>query len=489
MNRLARAAAAVLTLCGAATALAVGPTTAPSSPTSGQDVGAEIQALRARLDQLETQQKESQARVEEANRQKEQAETEAQVQLDATRHEKFLDESGLTAGYENRRFFIGTEDRNFVLRPWFHIQVRDGTAFRQDAKKGNRDEIQNGFEIRRARLGFDGNLFSPDFTYFINWATYRANSNVNVTNSSGAKIGSGAAMGGLPVLEEAWVKYRLPDSPFYLKAGQLHDPLDHENIVGSKYRQPEASLQGDIFGNTDTFTQGATFIFDPQKHLRIEAGVTDGIRAANTNFEDYPNNGIAYDYGFAGRAEYKVFGNWKDYDQLTAYGNRDDLLVFGLASDYSETGHSSSLSTVADVQYALKSGLFFYGCYFGRYTTHNMGIPSGAPTSTSFGTPGTPGLNTYEYSVDAQLGYAINKLEPYVRYEFLHLAGTPAGSNNNVNSFEGGFNYYFNGHNAKFTGQVVYLPKGIPVGDDSQDVLISNNHEEVVFMAQFQLLL
>jgi hypothetical protein len=34
--------------------------------------------------------------------------------------------------------------------------------------------------------------------------------------------------------------------------------------------------------------------------MKIEAGVTDGIRAANTNFENFPNNGIEYDGGVAG---------------------------------------------------------------------------------------------------------------------------------------------------------------------------------------------
>jgi len=449
-------------------------------------VAKELSALRSRIDQLEHQQKEQQQKADAEK----QAVTTESVLKDANRQSQFFDSTGVTAGYKDHRFFIGSDDGNFVLRPWIHIQVRDGTAWRQDAKPGNSDDTQNGFEIRRARLGFDGNMFSPDFSYFINWATYRGNSNTNVVNSSGAKIGTASALnGGLPVLEEAWVRYRLPGTPFYLKAGQLHDPLDHENIVGSKYRQPEASLQGDIFGNTDTFTQGATFIYDPKGAVRFEGGVTDGIRAANTNFQDYPNNGIAYDWGVAGRVEYKAFGNWRDYDQLTAYGDKEDLLVFGMGADDSESGHSNSLSHVADVQYATRSGLCFYGAYFGRYTTHNRGIPLGAPTSTSFGTPGTPGQDTYECSVDAQVGYLIGKIEPYVRYEYLHLAGTPAGSNNNVNAFELGANYYFAGHNAKFTGQAVYLPRGIPIGDDSQDVLASNNHEEFVFMAQFQLLL
>ena len=40
-----------------------------------------------------------------------------------------------------------------------------------------------------------------------------------------------------------------------------------------------------------------------------------------------------------------------------------------------------------------------------------------------------------------------------------------------------------------FCGQATYLPKGIPIDDTSADILANNGHQEVVFIAQFQLLL
>jgi hypothetical protein len=50
-------------------------------------------------------------------------------------------------------------------------------------------------------------------------------------------------------------------------------------------------------------------------------------------------------------------------------------------------------------------------------------------------------------------------------------------------------NYYFYGHNLKFTGLATYLPTGIPISDTSSDVLANNGKAEVVFIAQMQLLL
>jgi hypothetical protein len=335
------------------------------------------------------------------------------------------------------------------------------------------------------------------------WATYRADNKQNVISggptaanptlpAKGTVIGTvDQQIGGLPVLEEAWMMYHLPGTQFSLKAGQMHDPLDHENIVGSKYRAPEASLQGDIMGNTDTFTKAVTVLWNNGSNLRTEGGVNDGIRSANSDFQEEPNNDHYYDYGVAGRIEYKVFGTWKDYGQLTSYGNSEDLLVIGAGVDDSNAGLRDELSHTVDIQYAAKTGLFLYGSYFGRYTRHNTGIPNGGPDSENapLAPPATV-RDTYEPTTLFYVSYLVNQQwEPFGRYEYLHLAGTPAGSHNDVNEISLGLNYYFHGHNLKFTGQVMYLPNGIPINDTSSDVLANNGHGEVVFIAQMQLLL
>jgi hypothetical protein len=486
-----------LALGALALSLRVGP--ARASDATDQLLLDKINSLQAQLDQLKAQQQQQQKQQQDEKQKDQQAVSDEEqatlkaIQSDADRNSQLLDSLGITAGYANRRFFIQSDDGNFVLRPWIHIQIRDTTSWREDFNGPDNDNTQNGFEIRRARFGFDGNLFTPDFTYFINWATNRENSTLTVVNSSGQTVGTTTSpVGGLPVLEEAWFKYNFHDTPWYIHAGQIHDPLDHENIVGSKYRAPEASLQGDIFGNTDTFTQAATVIFDNHGAVRVEGGVTDGIRAANTNYEDSPNNGIAYDGGVAGRVEWKLMGNWKDYDQLSAYGDTKRLLVFGSGYDYSYAGGGyNQISHTIDMQYGDPCGLFAYLCYFGRYTEHNKGIPNTSSVSASFGST-TPdlGKDTYESSVDVEVAYLINKhFEPFVRYEYLYLRGTAAGSQNNVTDISLGFNYYFYGHNIKFTGLATYLPTGIPINDDSSDVLISNRRAELVFLTQLQLLL
>ena len=131
-----------------------------------------------------------------------------------------------------------------------------------------------------------------------------------------------------------------------------------------------------------------------------------------------------------------------------------------------------------------------YGGYFGRYKNYNKGIPSISTTSGSLGSPGKAGADTYEYSVLGQVSYLFDqKWEPYARYEHLYLQGTAAGAQDNINSIVVGANYYLYGHAAKLSAQAEYLPNGIPISDDGADVEASNNHNEFVFIAQFQLLL
>jgi hypothetical protein len=489
-NRLAAIAAAALVGCAGMACFADQPTTQPSTQS---DYNQEIKALRQRLDDLEARQKEADQKRLEAEQKLEAQQTEDAVRHDLDHRDRLLDVSGLSSGFVNDRFVIQSDDGRFVLRPWFHLQVRDVTLWRQDLKAGNRDDIENGFEIRRVKFGLDGNMFTPDFTYFFNWATSRANGTANVTNSSGTKIGTVSNnLGGVPILEEAWVKYKFPGTDFYVKGGQIKDPLLHDQIVSSRYQQSaERSLTADIFANGDAFTEGVTLIYDPKSFIRTEAGVNHGIRSANTNFLDPTTNG--YNYGVAGRAELKAMGQWKDYGQVGAVGVKERLLVFGLGADMSERGHAQQLVFAADAQYASPIGLNFYGAYVGRYTNHNFGIPSQTGTGASFATPDPIVANrsTYEFSALGEIGYLIAEhWEPFGRVEYFNLRGTAAGSRNDFTAITGGVNYYFVGHRAKLTAEAVYLPQGIPIDDGASDVLTNpNGRGELSGVVQFQLLL
>jgi hypothetical protein len=493
---LAAAAASALALC-TYTVRAEDP--APTTTST------EIQALRARLDQLEAQQKQAEQQRHEAEQKLDEKITSEQLDKETTEKSQFISAEGFTAGYSDNRFVIQSDDGNFKLRPWFHLQIRGVANDRQGFQNGNKnpeDEWNTGFEIRRMRFGFDGNAFSPDFQYFFNWTTNRTSGNTNVTSTTGTTKGTviGTAsngQGGVPILEEAWIKYHIPTTPLIFQLGQQHDPILHEEMTSSRYRHSaEISLTSDIFVNGDAFTEAAMLIYDngPDSPVRAEAGINHGIRSANTNFESYPNNGgfNQFNYGFAGRVEYKVMGRWKDYAQIAQIDVKDPLLVFGVGGDYSERGHDGQVVGGVDGQYSDPNGVLVYGEVVDRYTTHNFGYftQSSQGASLNAGDPAVAGTATNEYSFLLEGGYLIaNRYEPFLRYEYMKLQGTPAGSRNYIQDVTTGVNVWFQGHRLKLTGEVMYLPQGLPFDDSPTDEFASPHHGELVYEMQLQLLI
>jgi hypothetical protein len=155
-------AAAILSAAVAGTCTwtkAAPPTTQPQQT----DVSEEIQALRARIDQLEKQQKEQQLKQQEAQQQA----TTDSVLLDAQHRSQLLDSTGVSAGWNasKQQFFIGSDDGKFYFHPGIIFQFRGVVASREHQKSDGGNDTQMGFEVRRAKFYFDGNIFTPDLTY------------------------------------------------------------------------------------------------------------------------------------------------------------------------------------------------------------------------------------------------------------------------------------------------------------------------------------
>ena len=107
---------------------------------------------------------------------------------------------------------------------------------------GDDDNFQNGFEVRRARFRFDGNVFSPKFTYSFVWDTNRANGNV--------------------ALLDAWGQYAFAKE-WAVKAGQFKESVFHERDV-SGYQQlaVDRSLNDALLGgNLTDRVQGVALVY------------------------------------------------------------------------------------------------------------------------------------------------------------------------------------------------------------------------------------
>jgi hypothetical protein len=455
-----------------------GPGAAGAEQPTNQELLDKVNALQAQVEQL----KGHQQMKEELDRVAGDKASADAVQADADRRSNLLAPEGFTAGYTNERFLIQSSDGRYVLHPWLQLQFRDVTTYRDDAQHNGRDsDTQNGFEIRRLKFGFDGNAVTPDLTYLLQFAVDRKT--------------------GILSLEQAFGKYRLPNTGgLYLKGGQYKEPLDHEQLLASRYLTAvDRTLTNDLFTNSEGFVQGVSIGFDNGGALRGEFAFTDGQRSANTNFQDFSTTPA--DWGVAGRAEYKFFGNWADYDRTTgAYDSKSDFLVAGAGADYTEAGDTSSFVHVIDANYGNTRGLGLYGAYTGRSFNHAAIGSIGSNGGTTGKTIGTDG---YDWSFRGQVSYAIDThWEPYAQYEYIHLdhSNLPAGARNDIQVLRAGVNYYFHGTQARLTFDVNYLPDGSPVSDDGIGLLATGaatkttgiSHgggNEVIVRAQFQIAL
>jgi hypothetical protein len=447
-----------LGMAGVAAAVAGGLATVPAraADPNQQELLDRVKALESQVTELKTELKGHESRASSADV----AATADAVLRDADRRSQLADPSRLSVSYKDGKLQLRTDDGRFLLHPWLQFQFRNTTTYREDVKQGDTaDDLQNGFEVRRLKFGLDGNVFTPDLTYLFQFAVDRHN--------------------GSTALEQAYVQYHFAGTPFSLKAGQFKDPLDHEQLVSTRNTvAPDRTLVNDQFANAEAFVQGVDLIYGNGGPFRAQVAFTDGLKSGNTNFQDYPTTGIPADWGAAGRVEYKLFGNWQDYEQLSAYGVDKDLLVVGGGVDYTEAGHTGSLVHVADVQYDNGAGLGLYGAYLGRYTKDN--------TVNKFTG------DTYDWTLRAQASYVINqKWEPFFQYEFIHFDSNTlaAGADNTVHVFRVGTAYYLQGHNAKFQVDLSYLPNGSPVSDDGLGVLQDSGKNELILRGQFQLLL
>jgi hypothetical protein len=235
---------------GAAPVLATEQATQPS-------VSDQIQALRARIDQLETQQK--------AQEQQNQQATVENALSDADRRTKYINATGVSAGWNQskQQFFIGSEDGNFYLHPFLIAQFRHVANYREHATTSahGKSDFEEGFEVRRAKFGFDGNLFTPDLTYRFVWED----------NSTGS-----------PGLEYAWAQYVFAHHVFEtgelgVRAGQFKDIVFKEEFTSDAAQLlSERSLANALVGGIappGKLIQGVDFLLlgnDAPQSLRIQ---------------------------------------------------------------------------------------------------------------------------------------------------------------------------------------------------------------------------
>jgi outer membrane murein-binding lipoprotein Lpp len=436
-----------------ASALGLGAGAAVAAEPTTEQLMEQIQQLQAKVQQLETKQQTLASKDVDA--------TVESVLRDADKRSQLLQMEGFTAGWQKGKgFILQSADGNFVMHPNLQFQFRSVTNYRDEGKHltatGGDTDWENGFEIRRFKFGVDGNAFTPDFQYFFLWQADRDG-------------------GGLS-LDQAWIKYFFADA-WATRVGQIVNPTFHETNTSSRRQLlVERSLAHEIItGSNEAQTQAVTLMYDSANSpITAEVGVEDGYVSNNTNFVD-TNEGGSNDWGVFGRVNWFVMGDHKSYDDFTAMGNKNDLLVIGAGGDVTQAGDVTSYRHTVDVQWENTSGLGIYAAYLGNFIDNSA---SGAD-------------DDYNWAALVQAGYMVNeKLEIFGRYDYTKIDSNLAvGGEDSWNEITGGINYYLNGgHSCKITVDLTYLPDGAPSDFTDLGILASGN-DEWMLRGQFQLLL
>ncbi|MCC6580232.1 MAG: hypothetical protein IT440_07295 [Phycisphaeraceae bacterium] len=360
-------------------------------------------------------------------------------------------EGGMNAGHKNGKFFLASEDGSFLLQLSGLIQVRYVYNHRNAAHTNSTasvDEDEMGFEINRAKLLFEGNVINPQIGYALGVQT-------NTLGEDGEIL-----------LDRAYITYK-PCDGWEFWVGRRKAPGLREEMV-----EPGMQLAVDRSVVNELFTlgrvEGLGVTYFPVEALRVNAAVTDGARSGESGSDHgtvFPGNQSGFsndstDFGAVVRLDYKVMGDWKQWDDFAAWSGEQTALFVGGGFVYDQiergdnqasligaNGIDSIIGWTVDMTFE-SSGFTFYAAGMGQQT--NL-TDQAADTG-----------DKENYGMVLQTSYMVipDKLEPFVRYELISTddnAVAGGAPSDDLTLLTCGANYYLAKHAAKFTLDVVWV--------------------------------
>jgi len=483
------------------------------------DLRAELDAVKAELDELRNAngtQWLNERRAEEVKT------LIRDVLQDADTRASLLD-SGMTAGHNGSRFFLASDDGGFLLEISGLIQMRHVASFQDQHPESEvedvfgddvdvsfvDDEHEQGFELPRTKVRFDGHIADPRLHYVVQLFVGADNNTV---------IG-----------DEIVISYELMDG-IVVYGGEDKAPFLREEII-----QPHHQLAADRTYVNEIFTQGVVqgvgvkiagdTVFNAP--VNVHVNVNDGGWSGDGGTRPHPltqaggsqipvddgdvfldhddflislsssNNNKLFDrdrsdFAVTARFDVKLMGDWGQMDDFTASESEDAGLLVGAAIHYEvgETGDSSFNNNLftwtVDAAFECH-GWNLFAAVVGLHTQleHEDRVLAS---------------ELDWHGVVVQGGYLLpnTKIEPFVRWEYMDFDDFRPGlfssssvvSYDEANIFTIGANYYLNGHSAKFTVDVMWATDPLPLTASQISLQADdpNSDDQVVIRTQFQLM-
>lgn len=172
-------------------------------------------------------------------------------------------------------------------------------------------------------------------------------------------------------LLDAWAAYKITPE-ISVKVGQFKESWSHEKDISftNQLAVDRTLVDTVIGGNLTDRVQGVSVTYGGTKNnpIRAEVALHDGANSKNTDFRDFVGTTAnPANFGAGGRFEYKLFGDWANYRDFTAKGNKEDLLVVGGGLDWTQRGDLDTTIAGIDAQYETAWGLNAFAGIVGNF--------------------------------------------------------------------------------------------------------------------------
>jgi hypothetical protein len=349
-----------------------------------------------------------------------------------------LQSSGMTAGWD-KGFFLASPDGNFKLKIMGQIQVRYMLNGRDNPSYGT--GTTGGFDLPRVKLKFLGNIFDKSWTYKVQ-GNFSEQSFGSVEGTAEYDDGSSVIMipfsadvsgaNGRFVLEDAYIQKDF-DNGFYVRGGQFKVPYTREELVSSsKQLVIERSTVNKLYGSGRS--QGIEGGWQGD-WMRFMVTYNDGDNGANLPWDDDEANTV--DWSFAGRAEFKLAGEWGQFDDFNSWNGDPFAVLLGVA------GKGFRIDDGTQIYGATADATVDFGGanIFGSFVWQRE-EPDGADTSDAYG-----------FVVQGGIFVIPDQLEPYVRYEW---ADSGVDGEDKLSNLFVGVNWFFNKNALKLSTDFGY---------------------------------
>lgn len=406
----------------------------------------------------------------------------AEMLADAGQRSSLLADSAAGGGRDEKGFYLSDGGAN-RLQIGGAIQFRYLLNFRdsQDggpnaaANRGN-DDFESGFQTNRTRLWVKGNVVDPRLFYEIHGGFSRS------TGDFG--------------LLDAYAGYKW-DNGCWLKWGQFKMPfLREESVSDWKQLVIERSTTNSVF--TQDRSQGIEGGYR-NSDISLALAFNDGFNSKNSEFgstNGFGNFGFVRaggesDWGVTGRFQWKVRGEWEQFDDFSSPPGSDYACMLGVAAHVEGSANDIAASpggidTQGDTVYGgWTTDLSVEGDGWNLYFA---GI--GAHQHTTLLNIGDGSSDDYGLVAQGAFYLPDTDVELYARYDAVFMDSDRGAEHDTFDVVTLGLNWYWYGSAARFSFDAQwFLDASAPLvrSNAANGFLATTEEDEVTLRAQFQL--